>query len=171
LQTNPSNSRWNPHLRHLDVDPKQEPQDNANLRRLAGQVQDILRAAPGVQVVQNDWFRKARIKLKKKIDPSGPIFRPHQSDVANSTTGRSRHRRHPAEGNQQIRSSSGFVRRNAHRFPDVENLYSLVRKIPPSSAASDSPFKVKWRRTHPPQEHFRTLESTLSATAFCPLNY
>src|SRR5580693_7267563 len=52
LQTNPVEFPVEVRISAVsDVDPKQEAEDNRNLRRLAGDVQDILRAAPGVQVV------------------------------------------------------------------------------------------------------------------------
>ena len=43
-----------------DVDPSHEPADNEALRTLAKRVEDILRPINGVQVVQDDWFPKAR---------------------------------------------------------------------------------------------------------------
>jgi multidrug efflux pump subunit AcrB len=68
-----------------DIDPVDEPADIENLRRFAGQVQDILRAAPGVQTVQNDWFAESPI-MHVAISPDrANMAGVTNLDVANST--------------------------------------------------------------------------------------
>ncbi len=68
-----------------DIDPMDEPADIENLRRYAGQVQDILRAAPGVQTVQNDWFAESPV-VHLDISPDRANMAGITNlDVANST--------------------------------------------------------------------------------------
>jgi multidrug efflux pump subunit AcrB len=68
-----------------DIDPVDEPADIENLRKLAGQVQDILRAAPGVQTVQNDWFAESP-EVRLAISPDrANMAGVTNLDIANST--------------------------------------------------------------------------------------
>ena len=46
-----------------------KPEDIRTLRRLAAQVQNIIRPLPGVQTVQNDWFAESpEVKLLVDVD-------------------------------------------------------------------------------------------------------
>src|SRR5580658_5019377 len=105
LQTNPVEFPVEVRISGIsDVDPIREPQDNNNLRRLAGNVQDILRVAPGVEVVQNDWFEESP-EVKLIIDPDrANLAGITNRDVANSATAAINGNTVTAlrEGNQQI---------------------------------------------------------------------
>ena len=153
LQTNPVEFPLEVRISGVsDVDPKQEPEDNANLRRLAGQVQDILRAAPGVQVVQNDWFEESP-EVKLKIDPDrANLAGPHQSRRRQFHHRRhQRHHRHraarrqPADPGRRAAASSQSGRSSP--TSRISTYLQLAESRPSCHCARSPPFKMKWRRS------------------------
>jgi multidrug efflux pump subunit AcrB len=162
LQTNPVEFPLEVRISAIsDVDPKQEPEDNANLRRLAGQVQDILRAAPGVQVVQNDWFEESP-EVKLKIDPDrANLAGLTNRDVANSATAAINGTVVTAlrEGNQQIPVIVRLRSQERAQLSEVENLYVFGSQNPtklPLRAISSVQNEMETERIRR-QEHFRTI--------------
>ena len=143
-----------------DVDPSQESADIENLRRLASQVQDILRPIPGVQVVQNDWF-EASAEVRLRIDPdranlSGITNR----DVAASTAAISGT---PVttlrEGDLQIPVIARLRASDRAQLSDVENLYVYSSQGPqkvPLRTVSSVVNEMTTERVRR-QEHFRTI--------------
>ena len=144
-----------------DVDPKQETGDIRNLRRLAGQVQDILRSLRGVQVVQNDWFEESP-EVKLRIDPErANLAGLTNRDVANSTTAAMNGTTVTAlrEGNQQIPVIVRLRSQERAQLSDVENLYVFssqnTEKLPLRSISSVQN-EMETQRIRR-QEHFRTI--------------
>lgn len=162
LQTNPVEFPVEVRISAVsDVDPKQEAEDNKNLRRLAGNVQDILRAAKGVQVVQNDWFEESPV-VKLKIDPDrANLAGVTNRDVAGSTTAAINGSTVTAlrEGNQQIPVVVRLRAPERAQLSDVENLYVFSSqtgdKLPLRSLSGiqNAMETERIRR----QEHFRTI--------------
>ena len=162
LQTNPVEFPVEVRISAIsDVDPKQEPQDNANLRRLAGNVQDILRAARGVQVVQNDWFEESP-EVKLTIDPDrANLAGITNRDVANSATAAINGTTVTSlrEGNLQIPVIVRLRAPERAQLSEVENLYvfssSSSTKLPLRSLSTIEN-KMETERIRR-QEHFRTI--------------
>jgi multidrug efflux pump subunit AcrB len=162
LQTNPVEFPVEVRISAIsDVDPNQEPQDNSNLRRLAGQVQDILRNARGVQVVQNDWFEESP-EVKLKIDPDkANLAGLTNRDVANSATAAINGSTVTAlrEGNQQIPVIVRLRSQERAQLSEVENLYVFSSQNPtrlPLRSISSVENKMETERIRR-QEHFRTI--------------
>src|SRR5208282_5333319 len=143
LQTNPVEFPVEVRISAIsDVDPRQEGEDNNNLRRLAGQAQDILRAARGVQVVQNDWFEESP-EVKLKIDPDrANLAGLTNRDVANSATAAMSGATVITlrEGNQQIPVIARLRPQERAQLSDVENLYVYasqgLQKVPLRTVSS-----------------------------------
>jgi multidrug efflux pump subunit AcrB len=162
LQTNPVEFPVEVRISAIsDVDPRQEPEDNNNLRRLAGKVQDILREARGVQVVQNDWFEESP-EVKLKIDPDrANLAGITNRDVANSATAAINGNTVTAlrEGNQQIPVIVRLQATDRAQLSDVENLYvfsSQSQTSLPLRSISSVENKMETERIRR-QEHFRTI--------------
>jgi multidrug efflux pump subunit AcrB len=162
LQTNPVEFPLEVRISGVsDVDPKQEPEDNDNLRRLAGSVQDILRAARGVEVVQNDWFNESPV-VKLKIDPDrANLAGMTNRDVAGSTTAAINGSTVTSlrEGNLQIPVVVRLRSSERAQLSDVENLYvfsSQTGEKLPLRAISGIQNAMETERIRR-QEHFRTI--------------
>jgi multidrug efflux pump subunit AcrB len=162
LQTNPVEFPVEVRISAVsDVDPKRELEDNSNLRLLAGQVQDILRVAPGVQVVQNDWFEQSP-EVKLKIDPDrANLAGLTNYDVASSTTAAINGTVVTAlrEGNQQIPVLVRLRASERAQLSDIENLYVFSSQNPtklPLRAISSVQNEMETQRIRR-QEHFRTI--------------
>src|SRR6266404_1447586 len=162
LQTNPVEFPVEVQISGIsDVDPKQEPEDIQNLRRLAGQVQDILRSARRVQVVQNDWFEESP-EVKLKIDPErANLAGLTNRDVANSATAAISGSTVTAlrEGNQQIPVIVRLRSRERAQLSDVQNLYVFSQQSPqklPLRSISSVQNAMETQRIRR-QEHFRTI--------------
>ena len=144
-----------------DVDPKQEPADIENLRKLAGAVESILRPIPGVQVVQNDWFAESpRVKLT--IDPDrANLAGITNRDVAQSATTAMSGTTLTTlrEGNKQIPVIARLRAMERAQLSDVQNLYVYSsqgsQKVPLRTVSSvvNEMETERIRR----QEHFRTI--------------
>ena len=144
-----------------DVDPQYEAEDIHTMRRLAGQVQDILRSIPGVQTVQNDWFAESpEVKLKVDSDRanlSGITNRDVATSTAAATSGTVM--TSFRQGNQQIPVVARLLPQERAQLSDVENLYVYAsqgqQKIPLRSVSTirNELETERIRR----QEHFRTI--------------
>jgi multidrug efflux pump subunit AcrB len=144
-----------------DVDPAQEPADIENLRRLGGGVQDILRATPGVQVVQNDWFEESP-EVRLKIDPDrANLAGITNRDVATSATAAMSGTTVTTlrEGNQQIPVIARLRPSERAQLSEVKDLYVYAsqgsQKVPLRSVSSVVNEMVTERIRR--QEHFRTI--------------
>jgi multidrug efflux pump subunit AcrB len=144
-----------------DVDTKQEPVDNENLRRLAAGVQDILRPIPGVQVVQNDWFEESA-EVKLKIDPDrANLAGITNRDVAASATAAISGSTVTTlrEGNRQIPVVVRLRPQERAQLSAVEDLYVYssqgTQRVPLRSISTISNEMVPERIRR--QEHFRTI--------------
>jgi multidrug efflux pump subunit AcrB len=162
LQTNPVEFPVEVRISAIsDVDPNREPEDNNNLRQLAGQVQDILRVAPGVEAVQNDWFEQSP-EVNLKIDPDkANLAGLTNRDVANSATAAINGTTVTAfrEGNQQIPVIVRLRAQERAQLSDVENLYVFSSQNPtklPLRAISEVQNTMETERIRR-QEHFRTI--------------
>jgi multidrug efflux pump subunit AcrB len=162
LQTNPVEFPVEVRISAIsDVDPSREPADNNNLRLLAGRVQDILRVAPGVQVVQNDWFAQSpEVKLKIDSDKAN-LAGLTNSDVANSATAAINGSTVTAlrEGNLQIPVIVRLRASERAQLSDVENLYVFSSQSStklPLRAISSIQNEMDTERIRR-QEHFRTI--------------
>jgi multidrug efflux pump subunit AcrB len=144
-----------------DADPKQEDADNDNMRSFAARAEDILRAVPGVQVVQNDWFQESP-EVKLKIDPDrANLAGITNRDVALSTTVAMSGATVTSlrEGNQQIPVIARLRASERAQLSEVENLYVYSsqgsEKVPLRTVSSVATEMVSERIRR--QEHFRTI--------------
>jgi multidrug efflux pump subunit AcrB len=144
-----------------DVDPKDEAQDIQTLRRLAGQVQNILRPVPGVQTVQNDWFSESpEVKLTVDADRAN-LAGVTNRDVATSTSAATSGVAVTSfrQGNQQIPVVARLLPQERAQLSDLENLYVYAsqgqQKIPLRSVSTiQNQLETERIRR---QEHFRTI--------------
>jgi multidrug efflux pump subunit AcrB len=162
LQTNPVEFPIEVNISGVsDVDTKDEKQDNETLRRLGGEVQDILRPIPGMQVVQNDWFAESpEAQVRVDVDRAN-LTGLTNLDVAASTSAAISGM--PVtilrEGNQQIPVIARLVGNERAQLSDVENLYVYSstgqQKVPLRSVTSIQSTLATERIRR--QEHFRTI--------------
>jgi multidrug efflux pump subunit AcrB len=144
-----------------DVDPSRESIDNAELRALAGRVEDILRPIPGVQLVQNDWFAEST-EVRLRIDPDrANLAGVTNRDVAQSTTAAMSGSTVATlrEGNRQIPIIARLQASERAQLSDVENLYVYSsqgpQKVPLRTVSTVINEMVTERIRR--QEHFRTI--------------
>ncbi|MBX7187755.1 MAG: efflux RND transporter permease subunit [Vicinamibacteria bacterium] len=144
-----------------DVDPTREAEDIANLRRLAGEVQDIFSRARGVQVVQNDWFEESpEVKLKIDADRANLAGLTNR-DVAMSAAGAINGTTVTAfrEGNQQIPVIARLRAPERAQLSDLQNLYVFsgqsTQRLPLRSISRVQNVMETQRIRR--QEHFRTI--------------
>ncbi len=144
-----------------DVDPQNEAEDNQILRGIARQTKGILENAPGVALVQDDWFADS-LEVKFRIDPDrANMVGISNRDVANSamagvsgvavTSLRL--------GNKQIPVVARLRPSERARLSDVEDLYVYSsinqQKVPLLSVASIQNTLETQRIRR--QEHFRMI--------------
>ena len=162
LQTNPVTYPIEIRLSSVsDIDPADEAADIGNLRRFSRQVEDILRAAPGVQTVQNDWFAESPV-LRVDISPDrANLAGVTNRDVANSTAAAISGTTVSVlrEGNDQIPVVARLVPHQRAQLSDVRDLYvypaSGTQKVPLRSVATlQTELRTERIRR---QEHFRTI--------------
>jgi multidrug efflux pump subunit AcrB len=162
LQTNPVEFPVEVRISAIsDVDARSEPADNDNLRRLAGQVQDMLRPVPGVQVVQNDWFAESPEVLLKTDPDRANLAGLSNRDIANSTTAAINGIQVTTlrEGNRQIPVVARLRSQERAQLSDVEDLYvyssqsALKTPLRSVSTVKNQMTTERIRR----QEHFRTI--------------
>src|SRR5208282_1513852 len=87
LQTNPVIYPIEIHVAgRVDFDPTHEQADVDELRHIAGQVEDVMRAIPGARRVRGDWFGQSPI-IRLPINPDrANLAGLSNNDVAASTT-------------------------------------------------------------------------------------
>jgi multidrug efflux pump subunit AcrB len=144
-----------------DANPKDEPADNATLRRLAGQVEDIVASVRGVQLVQNDWLPESlNVDIEVESDRAN-LSGITNRDVADSTQAAVSGSIVTAlrEGNLQIPVLARLRMQERAQLSDIENLYvysaSGEQKVP-LSAVSSVRTALKTQRIRR-QDHFRTI--------------
>ncbi len=108
-----------------DVNPAQEEQDIRTLRRLASQVEGILRSDPLAERVRNEWGEE-NLEMKLKIDPDrANLAGITNMDVATSST--SAMSGMPVtvlqEGQKQIPVVARLRMEERARLSDIQNLY------------------------------------------------
>lgn len=125
-----------------DVDPADEKADIETLRRLAGQAQDILRSAPGVLTVQNDWFSESAAERLAISNDRANLAGITNYDVANSTQAAISGTTVTTlrEGNNQIPVIARLVPTERAQLSDARDLYVFTssgpQKIPLRSVAT-----------------------------------
>jgi multidrug efflux pump subunit AcrB len=162
LQTNPVEFPVEVRVSGMaDVDPTEEVEDIQTLRRLAGQVQDILRPIPGVQVVQNDWFAESpEVKLKVDADRANLVGVTNR-DVAGSTSAAVSGATVTTlrQGDLQIPVIARLVPNERAQLSDINNLYVYSstgqQKVPLRSVSTIQNYLETERIRR--QEHFRTV--------------
>ena len=162
LQTNPVEFPVEVRVSGMaDVDPKDEAADNQTLRRLAGQVQDLLRPIPGVQIVQNDWFAESP-EVKLKVDPDrANLAGVTNRDVAASTAAAISGVTVTAlrQGDLQIPVIARLLSYERAQLSDIQNLYVYSstgqQKVPLRSISKTQNYLETERIRR--QEHFRTV--------------
>jgi multidrug efflux pump subunit AcrB len=162
LQTNPVEFPVEVRISGMsDVDPSEEALDIQTMRSLAGQAQDILRAIPGVQVVQNDWFAESpEVKLTVDADRAN-LAGVTNRDVASSTSGAVSGATVTTlrQGDLQIPVIARLLPQERTQLSDVNNLYvyssSGQSKVPLRSVSTINNYLETERIRR--QEHFRTI--------------
>jgi multidrug efflux pump subunit AcrB len=144
-----------------DEDPKDETEDMLALRKLAGDVQDVLREVPGVQVAQNDWFAESpEVKLTVDTDRAN-LAGVTNRDVAASTSAAISGATVTTlrVGDRQIPVVARLLPQERAQFSDIENLYvysSTSSQKVPLRAVSSIRNELETARIRR-QEHFRTI--------------
>jgi multidrug efflux pump subunit AcrB len=162
LQTNPVEVPVEVRISAVaDIDPKDEAVDNQNLRRLAGQLRDLLLPVPGMQVVQDDWFAESpEVRLEIDADRAN-LAGITNRDVASSTAAAISGTTVTSlrEGNQQIPVIARLLPQDRAQLSDIENLYvyssSGQQKVPLRSV-SRIRNELETERIRR-QEHFRMI--------------
>ncbi len=144
-----------------DVDPKNEASDIQALRQIAGQVQDIVRTAPGVAVRRDDWLPDS-VQAQIQIDPDrANLVRITNADVANSsvtaisgtTVGVFK------EGDKDIPMVARLRVQERAQLADIDNLYvyssQSSNRVPLLSVANLRNFLETGHIAR--REHFRTI--------------
>ena len=144
-----------------DVSAAQEPEDIRTLRRLAGQVEDILRTSPIADRVRNEWGEEsAQIKLKIEPDRAN-LAGITNMDVASSSAGAISGVPVAAlqEGQKQIAVVARLRMNERAQLSDLQNLYvygsQADTKIPLVQVAEIQPNMVTGRIVR--LEQFRTI--------------
>jgi multidrug efflux pump subunit AcrB len=162
LQTNPVETPVEVLISgQADTDPRTEIEDIRSLRTIASQAMDIIRQAPGIAVLRDDWGPDSP-QMKIEIDPDrANLVGITNADVATSTAAAISG--DPVgiykEGNKNIPIVVRLRPQDRARLSQVENLYVNSSqenvKVPLLSVATlrDILETARIRR----REHFRTL--------------
>ena len=108
-----------------DVGAAQEESDNRTLRKLAAQVEDILRSVPASDRVRNEWAEE-NAQMRLKIDPDrANLAGITNLDVASSSTSAMSGTTVAAlqEGQRQIAVVARLKMEERAQLSDVQNLY------------------------------------------------
>jgi multidrug efflux pump subunit AcrB len=144
-----------------DIDPKDEPADIEHLRRYAGQLEAILRSAPGVLTVQNDWYAESPSEQMQIATDKANLSGVTNRDVANSTQAALSGTTVTAlrEGNDQIPVIARMTSPGRVQLSDMRDLYvypsSGAEKIPLRAVSSVSMDLQTERILR--MDHFRTI--------------
>jgi multidrug efflux pump subunit AcrB len=162
LQTNPVETPVEVLISgQADTDPRTESEDIRSLRTIASQAMDIVRQAPGISVLRDDWSPDSP-QMKIQIDPDrANLVGITNADVATSTAAAISG--DPVgiykEGNKNIPIVVRLRPQDRARLSQIENLYVNSSqenvKVPLLSVATlrDILETARIRR----REHFRTL--------------
>jgi multidrug efflux pump subunit AcrB len=138
LQTNPINYPVEIRvLSQADVSTAQSAQDIAELRRIASQVEDIVRSAPEADRVRNEWLRDS-FQVTLKINPDrANLAGITNLDVANSATSAMSGTTVTTlqDGDKNIPVVARLQMSERARLSDIENLYVY-------SSSSQDPTKI-----------------------------
>ena len=116
-----------------------ETQDIETVRRLADDVENILRAVPDARRVRNDWFGQTMV-ARLEINPDrANLAGVTNQDVADSTTASLSGTRVATllDGDKQIPVVARLARSERATVPDLENLY-----VYPSNGGQPIPLKA-----------------------------
>ncbi len=138
-----------------------ETEDIATLRKLANNVESILRAVPDSRRVRNDWFGQTMV-ARLEIDPDrANLAGISNEDIAASTTASLSGTRVATllEGDKQIPVVARLYRRERATVQDLENLYvypSGGGKPVPLKAISTVQYRLETQRIRR-RAHYRTI--------------
>jgi len=138
-----------------------ETEDIATLRKLANNVESILRAVPDARRVRNDWFGQTMV-ARLEIDPDrANLAGISNEDVAASTTASLSGTGVATllEGDKQIPVVARLYRRERATMPDLENLYvypSNGGQPVPLKAISSVKYQLETQRIRR-RAHYRTI--------------
>ncbi len=138
-----------------------ETEDIVTLRKLANNVENILRAVPDARRVRNDWFGQTMV-ARLEIDPDrANLAGISNEDVADSTTASLSGTPVAAllEGDKQIPVVARLYRRERATVQDLENLYvypSGGGKPVPLKAISSVQYRLETQRIRR-RAHYRTI--------------
>ena len=138
-----------------------ETEDIATLRKLANNIEDILRAVPEARRVRNDWFGQTMV-ARLEIDPDrANLAGISNEDVAASTTASLSGTRVTTllEGDKQIPVVARLYRPERASVPDLENLYvypSGGGKPVPLKAISSVQYRLETQQIRR-RAHYRTI--------------
>ncbi len=138
-----------------------ETEDIETLRKLANNVENILRAVPDARRVRNDWFGQTMV-ARLQIDPDrANLAGISNEDVADSTTASLSGTPVATllEGDKQIPVVARLYRRERATVQDLENLYvypSGGGKPVPLKAISSVQYRLETQRIRR-RAHYRTI--------------
>ncbi len=138
-----------------------ETEDIATLRKLADNVESILRAVPDARRVRNDWMGQTMV-ARLQIDPDrANLAGVSNEDVAASTTASLSGTKIASllEGDKQIPVVARLYRRERATVPDLENLYvypSNGGQPVPLKAISSVHYELETQRIRR-RAHYRTI--------------
>ena len=138
-----------------------ETQDIATLRKLANELESILRTVPEARRVRNDWFQQTMV-ARLEIDPDrANLAGVSNEDVAASTTASLSGTPVATllEGDKQIPVVARLYRRERASVQDLENLYvypSNGGQPIPLKAISSMKYELETQRIRR-RAHFRTI--------------
>jgi multidrug efflux pump subunit AcrB len=144
-----------------DTDAKDEASDIQTLRHIAAQAEDIVRQAPGIAILRDDWLPDS-LQVKIQIDPDrANVVGITNADVANSSTAAMSGASVGVfkEGNKNIPLVARLRVEERAQLADIKNLYvygsETNSRVPLLSVATVRNFLETGRIAR--REHFRTI--------------
>jgi multidrug efflux pump subunit AcrB len=144
-----------------DVDSRNEVSDIRTLRQIAGQAQDIIRQAPGIAVLRDDWFPDD-VEQRIQIDPDrANVAGITNADVADASATAMSGARVGAfkEGDKNIPIVARLRMEERAQLADIKNLYvyssQTNNRVPLLSIATVGNSLETGRIAR--REHFRTI--------------
>jgi multidrug efflux pump len=144
-----------------DTDAKDEASDIQTLRQIAAEAEDIVRQAPGIAILRDDWLPDS-LQVRIQIDPDrANVVGITNADVANSSTAAMSGASVGVfkEGNKNIPLVARLRVQERARLADIKNLYvygsQTDTRVPLLSVATVRNFLETGRIAR--REHFRTI--------------
>jgi multidrug efflux pump len=144
-----------------DTDPTTEPSDIRVLRRIASEVENIVRQAPEISVLRDDWFPEG-VQLRIQIDPDrANVAGITNADVANSSKTAMSGAQVGVfkEGDKNIPIMARLRAQERAQLGDIKNLYvygsQSNNRAPLLSVATVENYLETGRIAR--REHFRTI--------------